>query len=64
MRLDELQGQAVIDLWPSAGQLLKLKRSTTYDCARRGEIPTLRLGRRLVVPVPALRLPQERDDAC
>ena len=28
--------------------------SAAYEAARRGEIPTRRLGRRVVVPVPAL----------
>ena len=29
---------------------LGISRSSAYECARRGEIPTVRLGRRLVVP--------------
>lgn len=37
-----------------AGHLLGLKRTAAYDRAREGAIPTLRLGRRLVVPRPAL----------
>jgi hypothetical protein len=45
----------VMDLWPEVGQLLHLGRSATYDAARRGDIPTLRLGRRVVVPTAALR---------
>jgi excisionase family DNA binding protein len=31
-------------------ELLGVGRSTCYDAARRGEIPTLKLGRRLLVP--------------
>jgi excisionase family DNA binding protein len=34
--------------------LLGLGRTATYEAARRGEIPSRRLGRRVVVPVPAL----------
>lgn len=34
--------------------LLGLGRSATYEAARRGQIPSRRLGRRVVVPVPAL----------
>jgi excisionase family DNA binding protein len=34
--------------------LLGVGRSTCYDAARRGEIPTLKLGRRLLVPRHAL----------
>lgn len=33
-----------------AGRMLGLGRSAAYEAVRRGEIPTLRLGRRLVVP--------------
>lgn len=39
---------------PEAGRLLGLGRSASYEAARRGELPTLRLGRRLVVPVARL----------
>ena len=42
--------EPTMELWPRTGQLLKLSRSATYDAANRGEIPTLRFGRRLVVP--------------
>jgi excisionase family DNA binding protein len=41
---------------PEAGQLLGLGRSAAYEAARRKEIPTIRIGRRLLVPVPLLRL--------
>jgi excisionase family DNA binding protein len=37
-----------------AASLLSLGRTAAYEAARRGEIPTRRLGRRVVVPVPAL----------
>ncbi len=37
-----------------AGQLLGLGRSSAYDAVARGEIPVIRIGRRRVVPVPAL----------
>ena len=33
-----------------AGRLLGIGRGTAYRAARDGQIPTLRLGRRLVVP--------------
>jgi hypothetical protein len=35
---------------PEAGQLFDLGRTASYEAARRGEIPTERIGRRLVVP--------------
>ncbi len=33
-----------------AGQLIGLSRSSAYRAAARGELPTLRFGRRLLVP--------------
>jgi excisionase family DNA binding protein len=54
-----------------AGELLGLGRSTAYELAAQGELPTVRLGRRLMVTRPALTallgfeppLPYELDDA-
>ena len=37
-----------------AAALLGIGRTAAYDAARRGQLPTRRLGRRLFVPVPAL----------
>jgi excisionase family DNA binding protein len=51
--LDQLGGQATITI-EQAAQVLGLGRTAAYDAARRGELPTRRLGRRLLVPVPAL----------
>lgn len=38
-----------------AGRLLGLGRSAAYQAVAKGEIPSLRLGRRRVVPTAALR---------
>ena len=35
--------------------VLGLSRSSAYEAAKRGEIPTLKVGRRLLVPVARLR---------
>ncbi len=35
---------------PEAGRLLGLGRNAAYDAAKRGDIPTLQIGRRLLVP--------------
>jgi excisionase family DNA binding protein len=35
---------------PEAGRLLGLGRNAAYEAAKRGDIPTLRMGRRLLVP--------------
>jgi excisionase family DNA binding protein len=36
-----------------AGRRIGIGRSAAYDAARRGELPTLRIGRRLIVPLAA-----------
>ena len=33
-----------------AGKLLGISRNTAFDAARKGDIPTIRVGRRLLVP--------------
>ncbi len=35
-------------------ELLGISRSSAYECVRRGEIPSLTLGRRVVIPRRAL----------
>jgi excisionase family DNA binding protein len=35
---------------PEAGRLLGLSRNGSYEAAKRGEIPTIRIGRLLRVP--------------
>lgn len=39
---------------PSLAGVLGVSRAFAYTLAARGEVPTIRLGRRLLVPVPAL----------
>ena len=39
---------------PEAGRLLSLSRATAYALASQGVLPTIRLGRRLVVPKIAI----------
>jgi hypothetical protein len=36
-----------------AGKLIGLSRNASYEAVRRGEIPTIRIGRRIFVPVAA-----------
>jgi excisionase family DNA binding protein len=33
-----------------AGRLLRISRQSAYQAARAGELPTIRIGRRLLVP--------------
>ena len=40
---------------PDAGKIyFDVGRSASYEAARRGEIPTVRIGRKLFVPVVAI----------
>jgi hypothetical protein len=50
-----LNENAVLPLWPQAGQVLGLRRGATYAAARSGEIKTIKLGRLLKVPTSWLR---------
>jgi excisionase family DNA binding protein len=38
-----------------AGRLLRVSRGAAYEAVRRGEIPSVRIGRRILVPAAALR---------
>jgi excisionase family DNA binding protein len=42
--------ERVVYTVPEAGRLLGLSRNGSYEAAKRGEIPTIRIGRRLFVP--------------
>jgi excisionase family DNA binding protein len=37
-----------------AGRRLGISRGSAYQAVRRGELPTIRIGRRLLVPLAAL----------
>ena len=50
--LHTLEGRATITV-EEAAAVLGIGRSAAYEAARRGQLPTRRLGRRLFVPVPA-----------
>lgn len=39
---------------PEAGKILGIGRSVAYEAARSGQIPTIRVGRRILVPRFAL----------
>lgn len=50
--LAQLGGRATITV-EEAAAILGIGRSAAYEAARRGQLPTRRLGRRLFVPVTA-----------
>lgn len=43
-----------------AAAYLRISRGSAYEAARRGDLPTLKLGRRLLVPRVALEMLLER----
>ena len=51
--LADLQGRATITV-EEYGQLMGLSRESAYNAANNGDAPTLRVGRRILIPVPAL----------
>lgn len=48
---------------PEAARLLGISRNTAYKAAQTGELPAVRIGRRLVVPVSRLMELLEKGDA-
>ena len=53
MAIKETSESLVYDV-PTAGNLLNLRRATAYSLAAQGILPTIRFGKRLVVPRKAL----------
>ncbi len=39
---------------PEVAEVLGIGRTAAYEAARTGEIPTIRIGKRILVPVAAL----------
>lgn len=46
----QTESEALVLSVPRAGALLGLGRSASYSAARRGDLPTIKIGRRVVVP--------------
>lgn len=40
-------------LWPEFGRMLGVGRNQVYEAAKRGEIPTIKIGKRRLVPKQA-----------
>jgi excisionase family DNA binding protein len=53
LTLNNLHEHATISV-EEAAEFVGIGRSAAYEAARTGQLPTRRLGRRLLVPVPAL----------
>ncbi len=54
--------RATLTVWPETAAILGLSKASAYDAAKRGEIPTIRIGRRLLVPTAALRRMLQLDE--
>lgn len=52
-----------LNLWPETGKVLGLGRNSTFTAARLGQIPTIRIGKRLLVPRAALERLLARADS-
>jgi excisionase family DNA binding protein len=50
-----LSGDRLVVSVTEAGRLLGVSRAFAYELAARGELATIRLGRRILVPKAALR---------
>lgn len=46
--------QSLVYTVPEAGALLGLTKNASYEAAKRGDIPTIRLGKLIKVPKAAL----------
>jgi excisionase family DNA binding protein len=57
------EGERLVIAVDEAAHLLGISRSLAYELCARGELPTIRLGRRLVVPKRALFKMIENVDA-
>jgi excisionase family DNA binding protein len=43
-----------LNVWPDAARILGVSRGTAYAMAKAGTLPTIRIGRRLLVPIARL----------
>lgn len=50
----DLEGKATISV-EEAAELLGLGRTQAYNAVNRGELPSIKVGRRTLVPVPKLK---------
>ncbi len=53
--LPSLEQRLTLTLWPEVAEILGLSKVSVYKAAKRGEIPTIRIGKRILVPTADLR---------
>ena len=51
---EEKMESLVLNVWPDVGKALNLSKPTVYALVNQGVIPSIRFGRRVVVPKKAL----------
>ena len=44
-----------VDLWPDMARILGVSRNGIYEAARRGDFRTIRVGKRILVPLAEIR---------
>jgi excisionase family DNA binding protein len=59
---EEADKRLVYDV-PEAGEMLGLTRNASYEAAKRGDIPTIRIGRLIRVPKTAFHKMLEQAGA-
>lgn len=56
LTVEELRNRPTVSV-PDGGACVGLSRNASYEAAKRGDLPTIRIGRRVVVPTaPLLRM--------
>jgi excisionase family DNA binding protein len=53
-KAEEAHESLVWNVWPDVGKRLNLSKTTTWKMIHTGQIPSIRLGKRYVVPKAAL----------
>lgn len=61
MTIESIRDRVTITV-PEAAALLHISDQTAYRAIERGDLPALRLGRKLLVPVPRLLALLEASD--
>ncbi|WP_311877800.1 helix-turn-helix domain-containing protein [Microbacterium forte] len=54
LTIEDLNGRATCTV-PEAAQILGIGTWSAYEAIKREEIPVLRIGKRILIPVPRLR---------
>ena len=66
VRIEDIEASGRVTMSvEEVAHLLGISRSSAYEAVKGGQLPSRRLGRRLFIPVPALRrwLEGDHDDA-